>query len=413
MLRPKISVIITVYNIENYIGECIESVLNQSMKDIEVICIDDASTDHSLKILNQYATKDRRIQVFAQSESIGSSTARNIGYREAKGEYVYQIDGDDFLVSGALERMYKCAVENQLDFLTFSADAFADTKEIENRVKNSLNLYKRIGSYNGIMKGMELFAKCMCNGDFLGNLCCILLNKDFFDKYNMYLLDGLYASADNNFLFYLNAQRVMCIKDELYMRRFRENSIVTSEKTLIKFESILVEYVYEFSLWNQYNYEDFIEEALEKYFAAFWKYVLKTYNSVVDKATPLRLLPKHKIAKFVYDYYINNSSVYWTKQTREMMDEIRQYDRIIIYGAKDIGQDVKTILEKNGMSNYVFAVSDNKNETSLDGQKIYNIDELKYFKEKAIVIIAASKRHHESIRARLQKTGFEHILAVE
>ncbi|NDO68693.1 hypothetical protein FMM80_08370 [Schaedlerella arabinosiphila] len=65
------------------------------------------------------------------------------------------------------------------------------------------------------------------------------------------------------------------------------------------------------------------------------------------------------------------------------------------------------------MSNYVFAVSDNKNETSLDGQKIYNIDELKYFKEKAIVIIAASKRHHESIRARLQKTGFEHILAVE
>ena len=92
MLRPKISVIITVYNIENYIGECIESVLNQSMKDIEVICIDDASTDHSLKILNQYATKDRRIQVFAQSESIGPSTARNIGYREAKGEYVYQID---------------------------------------------------------------------------------------------------------------------------------------------------------------------------------------------------------------------------------------------------------------------------------------------------------------------------------
>lgn len=413
MLRPKISIIITTYNIENYIVECIESVLNQSMKDIEVICIDDASTDHSLNILNQYADRDDRIRVYAQSESIGPSTARNIGYKEAKGEYIYQIDGDDFLVDGALERMYRCAAENQLDFLTFSAGAFADTKEIDIKVKNSLNLYKRIGTYSGIMKGMELFAECMRNGDFLGNLCCILLSKDFFDKYNMYLLDGLYASADNNFLFYLNAQRVMCIKDVLYMRRFRENSIVTSKKTLIKFESILVEYIYEFNLWNQYNFEDSIEEALEKYFAAFWKNVLKTYDRVVDKAAPLRLLPKHKLAKFVYNYHINDGSLYWTKQTREMIDEIRQYDRIIIYGAKDIGQDVKAILEKNGISNYVFAVSDNKNETSLDGQKIYNIDELKYFKEKAIVIIAASKRHHESIRAHLQKTGFEHILAVE
>lgn len=413
MTRPKISVIITTYNIENYIAECIESVLSQSIKNIEVICIDDASTDHSLDVLNLYAARDSRVRVFAQSKSIGPSSARNIGYREAKGEYVYQIDGDDLIADGALESMYRHAVVNQLDFLTFSADAFADTKEIENKVKNSLNLYKRIGAYDGVMKGMELFAECMRNGDFLGNLCCIFLNKNFFDTYNMYLVEGLYASADSNFLFYLNAQRVMCIKDVFYIRRFRENSIVTSKKTLIKFESILVEYVYEFNLWNQYSFEGPIEDALEKYFAALWKMVLKTYNSVIDKTSPLRLLPKHKIAKFVYDYYINNRSAYWTKQTREMIDEIRQYDRIIIYGAKDIGQDVKAILEKNGISNYVFAVSDNKNETSLDGQKIYNIDELEYFKEKAIVIIAASKRHHESIRAHLQKTGFEHILAVE
>ncbi len=413
MTRPKISVIITTYNVENYIGECIESVLNQSIKNIEVICIDDASTDHSLNMLNLYAARDCRVRVFPQSESIGPSSARNIGYREAKGEYVYQIDGDDLIADGALESMYRHAVVNKLDFLTFSADAFADTKEIENKVKNSLNLYKRIGTYVGVMKGMELFAECMRNGDFLGNLCCIFLNKDFFDTYDMYLVEGLYASADSNFLFYLNAQRVMCIKDTFYIRRFRENSIVTSKKTLIKFESILVEYVYELSLWNQYSFEDPIEETIEKYFATLWKTVLKTYNSVVDKMSPLRLLPKHKLAKFIYDYYISDNSVYWTKQTREMMDEIRHYERIIIYGAKDIGQDVRAILEKNGISNYIFAVSDNKNETSLDGQKIYNIDELKYLKGKAIVIIAASKRHHENIRARLQKTGFEHILAVE
>jgi len=413
MFRPQISVIITTYNIEKYISECLDSVLNQSMTEIEVICIDDASTDHSLDILNQYAARDSRVRVFPQAESIGPSTARNIGYREAKGEYVYQIDGDDFLVDGALERMYRCAEENHLEFLMFSADAFADTKEIKDMVKDSLNLYKRTGTYNGVMKGMELFAECMRNGDFLGNLCCILLSKNFFDSYNMYLVDGLYASADNNFLFYLKAQRVMCIKDVLYMRRFRENSIVTSKKTLIKFESILVQYIYEISLWNQYNFEDFIEKELEKYFATFWKSVLKTYNQVIDKNAPLRLLPKYKLAKFVYDYYINEGSVYWTKPIGEIIAKIHQYERVIIYGAKDIGQDVRMILEKNGITNYLFAVSDNKNETNLDGTKIFNIEELEYLKKNSIVIIATSKRHHETIRKKLLEIGFEHVLAVE
>ena len=120
MIRPRISVIITVFNIEKYIEECLDSVLNQTMREIEVICIDDASTDHSLDILNAYAVRDQRVKVIAQTESIGPSTARNIGYRHAKGEYVYQIDGDDYIVEGALERMYTCASENKLDFLTFS-----------------------------------------------------------------------------------------------------------------------------------------------------------------------------------------------------------------------------------------------------------------------------------------------------
>lgn len=413
MVKPKISVVITVFNIEKYIGECIESVLKQELKDIEVICIDDASTDNSLDILNKYAARDSRVRVLAQQKSIGPSSARNIGYREAQGEYVYQIDGDDLLAEGALERMYVCAKENNLDFLTFSASAFADTKEMEQKVYSSLNLYMRTGTYNGVMKGMELFARCIQNGDFLGNLCCIFLNKEFFDSKNMYLVDGLYASADNNFLFYLNAQRVMCIPDALYIRRFRENSIVTSQKTLIKFESILTQYLYEISLWTQYSFDEYIERALEKYFARNWKGVLKAYDDVVDKNATLKLLTKHKLAKFVYTYCLKGENTYWTKQTDEMINQIRKQRNVIIYGAKDIAREVRTILEKNEIYNYVFAVSDNRNESSVAGKKIYNIDELKDMRDDAIVIIAISKRHQDAVREKLDIIGFKNILVVE
>ena len=71
----------------------------------------------------------------------------------------------------------------------------------------------------------------------------------------MYLVDGLYAAEDSPFLFYLNAQRVMCISDALYMRRFRENSLVTSEMTLLKFESMMIQFVYEINLWNQREFD--------------------------------------------------------------------------------------------------------------------------------------------------------------
>lgn len=413
MIRPRISVIITVFNIEKYIEECLDSVLNQTMREIEVICIDDASTDHSLDILNAYAVRDQRVKVIAQTESIGPSTARNIGYRHAKGEYVYQIDGDDYIVEGALERMYTCASENKLDFLTFSADAFAETEEISKEVFSSLNLYIRNGRYSGVMSGMELFTQCIFNGDFLGNLCCIFLSKDFFDSENMYLVDGLYASADNNFLFYLNAKRVMCIPDVLYMRRFRENSIVTSKKSLIKFESILTQYIYEISLWNQKSFERLTEDALEKYFARNWKGVLKAYEKVVDKDVALRLLPEHKLAKFVYEYCIKEGNAYWISQTDETIAKIRRYKDIIVYGAADIAREVKRVLDKNKISNYVFAVSDNANEKSFAGEKIYNINDLKCKKENAIVIVAASKRHHAAIKERLQTLGFKDIIVAE
>lgn len=411
--NPQISVIITVYNIDQYIGECIESVLKQSIKDIEVICVDDGSTDDSLKILNEYAYNDVRVKIIHNMKSAGPSTARNIGYRAAKGEYIYQIDGDDYIIEGALERMYTCAEKNKLDLLTFSARAFADTEEIKANVHNLLNLYIRNGSYSGVKSGIDLFAEFTHNGDFHGNLCCIFLNRKFFEDNNLYLLDGLFASADSPFLIYLKAQRAMCIQDALYVRRFRENSIVTSKKNLIKFESILLQFLYEIDLWKQYNFETAIEKELEKYFAINWRRVLKTYDDVTDKDSPIKLLQHNKGAKFIYNNFFKKSNIYWSKLTDKIIDEIKTYDHVIIYGAKDVAKEVKRILDDCEVKHYMIAVSDNKNEKSFEGKKVYEIEELRDFKENAIVLIAVNKRHHKAINEKLSLIGFNDVLEIE
>ena len=110
----KVSVIIPVYNVEKYLDECLDSIVNQSLKDIEIICINDGSTDNSLKILEKYESLDDRIRVFSQENS-GLAATRNSGMNHSSGEYIYFMDDDDLLVDTALETLYNFAENYQAD----------------------------------------------------------------------------------------------------------------------------------------------------------------------------------------------------------------------------------------------------------------------------------------------------------
>jgi glycosyltransferase involved in cell wall biosynthesis len=111
---PLVSVIVPVYNVELYLRQCLDSVVNQTLKDIEIICIDDGSIDNSLSILNEYACKDKRFIVLRQPNS-GAGEARNRGLAIAKGEYLSFLDSDDFFEPNMLEEMHIKAVSMDAD----------------------------------------------------------------------------------------------------------------------------------------------------------------------------------------------------------------------------------------------------------------------------------------------------------
>lgn len=115
-----ISIIIPVYNIEKYIGECLESLLVQTFTDFEIICVNDGSQDHSLDILNEYSAKDSRIKIITKPNG-GSGSARNRGLEEAQGKYVQFLDGDDYFESQMLEKLYNLAETNQADIAVCSS----------------------------------------------------------------------------------------------------------------------------------------------------------------------------------------------------------------------------------------------------------------------------------------------------
>ena len=116
MNQPIVSVIIPVYNTEKYLRACLDSVVNQTVKDIEIICVDDGSTDSSLAILQEYESKDSRVKVYAQEKS-NAGAARNVGLSKATGEYLAFLDSDDYYELFMLEHMLTCAHKRAADIV--------------------------------------------------------------------------------------------------------------------------------------------------------------------------------------------------------------------------------------------------------------------------------------------------------
>ena len=139
----KLSVVIPVYNAEPFLSECLDSVLNQSLREIEVVCVDDGSADGSLKILENYAENDSRVLVFTQPNS-GAGMARNKGLELAAGEYVLFLDGDDNLLDDSLEKLWNEAHRLRLDVLRCRAlDYDNQSGTISHGVHNDLRRVPR------------------------------------------------------------------------------------------------------------------------------------------------------------------------------------------------------------------------------------------------------------------------------
>lgn len=126
--RPKVSVIIPVYNVEKYIRRCMDSVTGQTLQDIEIIVVNDGSPDHSAEIVREYMEKDKRISLIEKKNG-GLSSARNAGMREASGQVIMFLDSDDYLHIGACEKVYRVFEEEKPDIIVFGANVFPRSPE--------------------------------------------------------------------------------------------------------------------------------------------------------------------------------------------------------------------------------------------------------------------------------------------
>jgi glycosyltransferase involved in cell wall biosynthesis len=237
-MLPKISVVIPVYNVENYLHRCIDSLLNQTFQDFEIILIDDGSKDNSGKICDEYAQKDKRIKVF-HKKNARVSAARNDGIKIAKGKYISFIDSDDWIEPEMYQEMINRAEKLNLDFI------MCDYKKRSNDYEDKRTQPIRGGYYSKRDIKNELF-QCLImfeNIEYpptISNWVC-LFNLEFLKKNNLYYDEDIHYDEDSIFgskIMY-HANNFYYLKNQHYYNYYYNANSTTNTYNENKWNSFL------------------------------------------------------------------------------------------------------------------------------------------------------------------------------
>lgn len=232
----KVSVIVPTYNVEMYLRECMDSIVEQSLRDLEIICVNDGSTDRSGDILREYAVKDRRIRIIDQKNA-GYGRAVNVGIQEARGEYVAIVEPDDYIENEMFEKLYAAASRHSLDFV--KADCAFFKGDAEARVFDRVMICPKISWYGRILHPCKM--PWLLDAEMM-NVTGIYRRKFLLDK-RIVLREtpgALYQDTGMWFQIFINAESCMFIPRKFY--NIRRDNPGSSMMQTEKFSAICEEY---------------------------------------------------------------------------------------------------------------------------------------------------------------------------
>lgn len=302
MDKDKVSIVVPVYNIEKYITRCVDSLLNQTYKNIEVICVDDGSKDKSLSILNEYAKKDSRLVIISK-ENGGVSSARNLGIKKARGEYITFVDGDDFIDINMIEEMINIQKETNADIVKCSY-----VKDyIYKQIPYNMNLENEINVYDS--SNIEELYNHFMKKYILNSMCCQIIKTEIIKDNNL-CVDTNYVYGEDarfNYELYTNIKKAILIDRPYYHYFYNDNSATT-----IKSEEKITRR---------------IKEALSLY-DSLYEYI-KKWN--MDTEENRQTIAGRVIKEFIYrsrELFTLSSQGYSKKQITELVTKLYSDDKL-------------------------------------------------------------------------------------
>lgn len=401
-----VSVIIPIYNVEKYLGACLESVVLQSFDDYEVICVNDASTDNSIEILKRYMESYDRIRLVEHEENRGLSAARNTGLREAKGKYIFFLDSDDMIVNNALEELFVCAEKNRTDIVYFNMSTVWE-EETKKPVVYREPQYKE---YNGVYTGTEMFELFTEDRTYKIEAWRQFYRKEFLIENNLWFYEGI-LHEDNlfSFLCAMKACRVMNINKNYYVHRIHENSIMTT-KNRLRAESLFVVLMEIFHYWNGNKFNERLNRAIEIYFS----YIYDGFLACSMWGSNDAGISVGSAAERCFYYLMQKSKKQYVTLSNDKLKNVKESKYVIVYGAGKAAEDVVHILHDNNIHVYGIAVS-----TIVGNPQVFcgiEVNEITHYcdiSSDSVVVVGITGKYRGGIVERLKDLGFADIIVAE
>lgn len=324
MAQPLVSVLIPVYNVEEYLERCLDSVLNQSLTRIEVICVNDGSTDKSLEILKKYQENDSRV-IIVSKENGGLPSARNAGIERARGEYIGFVDSDDYVQPDMFEKLYNTAKKEKSDVVVCGANILPETPRASDWLYACLSPgYRKYDKFDANMLFHDMTVT-----PFLWRT---LIKKSLIDKYNLRLNETIMIGEDKAFQckVYPLAESITVIPDKLYNYFWcREGSLMNQtvygdpEKKVLEHGRLIADIA---ETVMKYQEKEHIKEAFLEWSIPFLydDFIFLSLENKVDLATKMiDVWNKCGYPEYKFDM------PEWKREMVDYFEQVAQEEKII------------------------------------------------------------------------------------
>ena len=359
--KIKVSLIIPVYNAEEFLDESINSILNQTLSDIELVCVNDGSKDDSLKMLENFSKKDNRIKIIDQKNQ-GCGAARNKALENATGDYIYFFDPDDYLVPDALEKLYENAISNNSDFVIFKIASFRDGEPINydepgfefEKIFNDIDFNNFTFNYRAIKRHVLLSSFAPWTKFY---------KKEFLDKYDDFRFHTNVAFDDVPFHVQsmLRAKRISYVPEFFYHYRLSNPNSVNNTASNAPDIFKIVDYVEKF-LKNENFFNEFREDF------------------IIFKITQLSMYISSSLSE---DYF---------KMVKSSVNEMNFLDSdayVSIIKRNNALRRYNAIINSNSIREYELNLANNGNNLKINKDNIY-INEIERLRNEMKVLTAFS-----------------------
>lgn len=401
----KITVIIPVYNVEAFVARCLNSVIKQSLFNIEIICIDDKSTDNSLNIIEEYSNRDTRIICIQNKVNRGLSYTRNVGLRQAKGEYILFLDSDDAIVDGSLEKLYKVAVSQNYQIVFFD---FINKYESECLQRRLNYKDKDRSKLEGEWTGSRLFIEMVQTEDMHAQAWLKLYRRDFLLENELFFHEGImHEDIPYAVKAMFKADKVFFIGDKLYEWWRREGSITTAKTSVAHIEGRIKGIVEIIDFVSGCELSESEQTAIEKYVIGLIRIVKRQLKGFSREQFFKKEIEYRLFLEMLMEYE-QRIKISDRQRTRIMRNKT-----VFVYGAGEIARQFMREIQLWNIGICGVIVTTIQEPLYFYGHKVEPAEAIADCMKDKLVIVAVGQRYHKEIESNLGRLGFHNIEYLE